>query len=782
MSDVPQIKPSHVHDFILSLISSEAIISVDVYLDGFLENRSLNDGDGYNKDAFLYVLKKRHDECLESGASIKVASSETSSVLEKVLYFFDYLLLFIPSFVYHHLASLFVGQSEPSQEETNAGKKPDGSVCYGRELMGLHMSKSDSVALMDKLTSLGAIDSDKANKQETKKSIKKVEEGLDSYKSGWQYALHQFGLFTSIFYGVGTAVMVGFYVAQLALPLWALVPLIVVLVSANLFINMLFALDFTPKVFHWLVGKGALFEGLYHIDNPDFDKTKSISQDNPAYIRFGKRKRSFMRIAFVISTASALAVSALTYEAMMGTLVVVPMLAPYALPISIVFAAVTTLFLATLFVNNWKEVVYRGPINYLAGIVNHLIESLERNFFPGNDGISPLEKIAINVLFVVNGTLSVLGFSFLFMVCLGPMLAMLGPYPTYIGMGPGILAQLPNLVNFCADFAAKIVLKVSREIYPYNAKEWVGDSPILRGVATPFLIVAYLVRAVFMASMVTACFLPLTLGFLAKRLLNKATAPDTKRYSRVGSAPVLDMTFLLLEVNSNALAYAAALPAYFTPVLVFSWIYTFFQRGIVFVPFVDAQDPGTSSHENPHAHHLSQKNITQWFKKSWTYDTPSTLLGRAWVGFTAVVTTVAKSLFMIVFALPLSLLALVEWVDRTNSDAAFVKMVDENDGSQILHAESLSDSGDNDGQVELDLFVSQDRGSDGSFVADSSDNSQSVSTDSDVISPGSGRSVFNARGTPVTSVRMSTTGFSDALVDSEDDLDEWAKAASFLNV
>ena len=239
-----------------------------------------------------------------------------------------------------------------------------------------------------------------------------MEEGLDSYKSGWQYVLHLLGLFTSLFYGLGTAVMVGFFVAQLALPLWALVPLVTVLVSANLFINMIFALDFTPDVLHWLVGSGSLFEGLYHFKH----------KNRPGFsTRFGKRKRSFMRMAFVISTASALAVSALTYEAMMGTLITIPMLVPFAFPLSIIFATVTTLVLATLFVNNWKDVVYLGFFNYLISVIDNIVASVDLDCF-SSQPMSSAEKIATKACFIVIGSLSVLGFSFLFMVCLGPML------------------------------------------------------------------------------------------------------------------------------------------------------------------------------------------------------------------------------------------------------------------------------------------------------------------------------------------------------------------------
>ena len=256
---------------------------------------------------------------------------------------------------------------------------------------------------------------------------------------------------------------------------------------------------------------------------------------------------------------------------------------------------------------------------------------------------------------------------------------MLGPYVTYIGMGPGVLAQLPNLLNFCADFAVKIVLKISREIYPYDAQAWVGNSPLLRGLITPVLIVFYLVRSVIVASIITALFVPLAVGYLAKLLLNSTSEPDMKKYARVGSAPAVDMTFLLLEVNSNALAYAAALPAYFMPVLVFSWIYTFFQRGVVFIPLVEPEDgPGINEEADLHPHHLSWDNIVQWFKKTWNYKVnDASLAKRIYLRSSAAIVTFAKAIFMLVFSVPLSLLAWVEWIDRSNSNATFVSMVDQ---------------------------------------------------------------------------------------------------------
>lgn len=584
------------------------------------------------------------------------------SLAVKVLYFFDGLLLSLPSFLFLTALRLFSPRSQDKAER------------YTRSVLGEYLSKKQSESLKRTLRQQdNVIAFDPSNPLH-----KAVAEGLDSYKTGWQLALHRFGLFTSVFYGLGTAVMVGFFVMQLALPLWVLIPLVSVLVAANFAINMTFAFGFTPKVFHWLLGQGALFEGLYHFENPDYDPAKCVSEDNRRWVRFNRQQRASMRIAFWISTASALAVSALTYVAMLGTLSAVPLFAPYAFVVSVVFAAVTTLFLATLFVNNWKEVVYRGPYKYFANLLPNLVSQLNRGYFNNNDEINPKEMWAMRVVFVVNIVLSVLGFTFLFMVCFGPMMTMLGPYVTFIGMAPGILAQMPNLFNFCADFAAKMVLKVSREVYPVSARELVGNSSILRGIVTPLLIVWYLTRSMIAASFVTVCFLPILLGFLAKYIIHhsskvnasEGSTQNDKRYARVGSASVLSMTFLLLEVNSNALAYAAALPSFFIQTLVFSWVYTFFQRGIVFVPMEDSC-AGKDVIELSFPNHVSMRHIGRWFTASWRGISEESQLPRSLSIALALCKTFAKALFMVVSAIPLAFLAGIEWVDRRNSDSRY---------------------------------------------------------------------------------------------------------------
>lgn len=262
-------------------------------------------------------------------------------------------------------------------------------------------------------------------------------QSFHSYKPGFQQALWYFGLGLSASYGIGSAVMVGFFIATLSglMPFPLLIFLMVLFCLANLIVNSKFAMGYMPRVFTWMFGQGGFMRGMYF----------GVDQHGNE-VELNGTQKAIVRSGFAMSFLSAIAMTSLTFIALVATISI--FLNPLGTFIISAFIAIVTLVMLTVvFASFWSNVALSN------GVISFMIDSY-RNMLRGLEGPKKWATIA---MFIFNLFFVSVGFAFLAIICLGPTARLTTPLITYLGIGPGILAQVPNIIDFSSKMARLFV-------------------------------------------------------------------------------------------------------------------------------------------------------------------------------------------------------------------------------------------------------------------------------------------------------------------------------------
>ncbi len=349
----------------------------------------------------------------------------------------------------------------------------------------------------------------------TDKSLKPFEHAFNNYQPAKQWFWDKLGLSISLSYGIGSAVMVFFLIYMAG---WSLIPLIligVVFCGANLVVNTAFATYYMPKVFQWLFAQGGVMEGMYYYLKKD-DKGNVIEVlDMTSY------QRSLVRMGFVLSLGSALAMSSLTFAALVWAIAVVGATPFWSIFVAAIIGVITLVFMTVLFTNFWVEVAeHGGLISYLRHTWSGMLKDL-----------TPNEQWAAIAVFWVNFTVVAVGFTFMALLCFPFTAALISPLATYIGMVPGIIAQLPNIMSFTTSMTRKIILKFRQYYLPLcrdflqqsGSSQWVNWIPRsfrVTGIIL-FVFVAEVLRMASLVALISVFFVPMVAGLFVSDHIHK---------------------------------------------------------------------------------------------------------------------------------------------------------------------------------------------------------------------------------------------------------------------
>ncbi len=349
----------------------------------------------------------------------------------------------------------------------------------------------------------------KANKKAIEeKFLKPFEEGIDGYKPRWQAFWHHSGFAISFAYGIGSAVMVFFLIYMAG---WSLIPLVllsIVFCGANWLVNTKFAMFYMPEVFQWLFAQGGFMQGLYTYT--EYDKVGNVVEVHA----LNQYQKSIVRMGFGLSLMSALAMSSLTYAALLWAIKAIPVIAVAATPVAGIIAVITLFMMTVLFTYFWKEVAHRGG---LFGYIKHKVQGM-------TEGLTQKEIWAARALFVVNLVVVSVGFVYLALLCIPYTISLVTPLVTYLGIGPGVMAQIPNIFSFTSSMTRKIVLKFSRDYWVRGVEylDSTEDEKLLnwmpkwvRGIAIALgMCVIESLRIATFIVVISALFVPMVVGLL----------------------------------------------------------------------------------------------------------------------------------------------------------------------------------------------------------------------------------------------------------------------------
>ena len=411
----------------------------------------------------------------------------------------DFLLFSIPSVLWYFLKR---------NEKTPISNPKDNQITRQLLTAGKYLRPRHDRALARALkpymqTELKA---DKKNIEE--KFLTPFEEGIDGYMPRWQAFWHHSGFAISFAYGIGSAVMVFFLIYMAGWPLIPLILLSIVFCGANWLVNTKFAMFYMPEVFQWLFAQGGFMQGLYTYT--EYDKIGNVVEVHA----LNQYQKSIVRMGFGLSLMSALAMSSLTYAALLWAIKAIPVIAVAATPVAGIIAVITLFMMTVLFTYYWKEVAFRGGV---IAYVKHKILGM-------TEGLTHNEKWAARALFVVNLIVVTVGFVYLALLCLPFTISLVTPLVTYLGIGPGVIAQIPNIFSFTSSMTRKMVLKFSRD-YWVRGVEWLDSTqdkkmlnwmpPWVRGlaIALAMCVIESLRIATFIV-VISALFVPMVVGLL----------------------------------------------------------------------------------------------------------------------------------------------------------------------------------------------------------------------------------------------------------------------------